>query len=374
MLRKLLDGKKSMLIEVPFFNKAPVHFEQGLVIEYFDKNNKPVTSEPEIRLVRRYSVDSLTGMINGNVEYFEYKKGKVNPLGIALLKIDDTNRNYFNVLEPPKDSIGYSSFYLINNDKYPAMMLSDMYDNGVIRTKNIDDTRLIYYPNGRIQAEVISIEKGKEKTNNIYEWFDNGQLALIKILVKKENDYLEKIMAVWDTLGKQLVVNGNGLGMFYYEKNKQIYVESGLIKDSLKEGKWVAKNSIGTVDYEEIYKNGVFIEGKSFEGNQVFPYKVAQNADYKGGISLLANFLRKNLSYPIYAQKNKVRGKVYVQFVVCTDGTLCDYKVLKGIGFGCDEEALRVIMLSSGKWGAAMKRGKPVRSKLVIPINFEIAD
>jgi outer membrane biosynthesis protein TonB len=59
---------------------------------------------------------------------------------------------------------------------------------------------------------------------------------------------------------------------------------------------------------------------------------------------------------------------------VCTDGTVCDLKVLKSVGFGCDEETLRVIQLSSGKWKPAKIRGKMIKSKHTIPINFLISE
>lgn len=372
MLRGVLNGKKKILIEVPFFNKYPVSFGKGYVIEYFNAKNKATTNEPEIRIARRYPVDSLTGVITGNVEYFNYKKGEISPFGIALLKIDDFNKNYPNFLESPKDTIRYRSFSVIGNNEYPATKLSDVFDNGIIRTRYIDESRFVYYPNGRIEKEERSYENGKEKTTEIFKWFANGQLEFIKISTKNDQNFKEKIVAVWDTLGKQLVINGNGICTNYYGRFSDVYFETGEVQDSLKVGKWIAQNSKGVIDYEEIYKNGSLIEGKSYEGTTVFPYKGEQNAEFKGGIPRFGDFLSRNLSYPSAAQKSNVEGQVYVQFVVCTDGTLCDYTVLKGIGFGCDEEAVRVIKLSSGKWKPGNQKGKPVRSRFTIPINFRL--
>ncbi len=372
LLRKILNGKKKILFEVPFFNKSLISFEKGYVIEYFDKNNKRTTNEPEIKLARRYTVDTLTGIINGNVEYFEYKKGKISPLGVALLKVDDANRNFPNFLESPKDTNQYSSFSIIQISEYPALKVSEIFDNGIIRTIQTEDNRTVYYPNGRIERMDYFSEKGNEKITNSYKWFANGQPESIKVFSNIEKNYTEKFIAVWDTSGKALVVNENGLNQTYYQKNKDLYTESGTIQNGLKEGKWVAQNSKDIIDYEEIYKNGNLIEGKSYEGTTIFPYKGEQNAEYIGGIPQFGDFLSRNLSYPSAAQKSNVEGQVYVQFVVCTDGTLCDYKVLRGVGFGCDEEAVRVIKLSSGKWKPGNQRGKPVRSRFTIPINFKL--
>jgi TonB family protein len=372
MLREVLNGKKKILLEVPFFNKTPISYGNGFFIEYFDKNNKRTVNEPDIKLARRYSVDSLTGIINSNVDYFEYRKGKIEPLGIAILKIDSSNKNIPNFLESPADTVRYRSLFAFLNNQLPPLKLSDIFDNGLLRTVNTEDSRMVYYPNGRIESIDFFSEKDKEKTTDSYKWYANGQLESIKVSTKNEKSYTEKIVSVWDTSGHALVVNGNGVNQAYYQKNRELYTESGVVKDSLKVGKWISQSSKGVIDFEEIYKNGVLIEGKSYEGTTVYPYKGEQNAEYKGGIPRFGDFLSNNLSYPSAAQRSNIEGQVYVQFVVCTDGTLCDYKVLRGIGFGCDEEALRVIKLSSGKWKPGSQRGKSVRSRFTIPINFKL--
>ena len=372
LLRKVLNGKKKILLEVPFINKSSIAFEKGYVIEYFDKENRKTINEPEIKLARRYKVDTLTGIINGNVEYFEYKKGKITPIGVAVLKVDDANRNIPNFLESPKDTTPYSSFSVLQRSEYPVLNISDIFENGIIRTTQTKENRAVFYPNGRIERVDYFTDNGGEKITNSSKWFANGQPESIKVSTKKDNNIIEKFISVWDTSGNALVVNGKGINQTYYQKNKDLYIESGTIQNGLKEGKWISQNSIGIIDYEEIYTNGNLIEGKSYEGTTIFPYKNEQNAEYKGGIPRFGDFLSRNLSYPSAAQKSNVEGQVYVQFVVCTDGTLCDYKVLMGVGFGCDEEAVRVIKLSSGKWKPGNQRGKPVRSRFTIPINFKL--
>lgn len=80
--------------------------------------------------------------------------------------------------------------------------------------------------------------------------------------------------------------------------------------------------------------------------------------------------LRKSLRYPKKAQALDIEGKVFVEFIVDSNGRLSDLKVLKGIGAGCDEEAIRVLQLS--KWNPGKQRGKPVRVKMVMPIHFKL--
>jgi protein TonB len=89
-----------------------------------------------------------------------------------------------------------------------------------------------------------------------------------------------------------------------------------------------------------------------------------------GGWSALAKTLKKNLKYPSYARRVGVAGKVFIEFTIAENGSMTALKVVRGIGYGCDEEALRVIALT--KWKAGRQRGRPVKVKLVQPIYFSL--
>jgi TonB family protein len=92
---------------------------------------------------------------------------------------------------------------------------------------------------------------------------------------------------------------------------------------------------------------------------------------FPGGLVEFGKFLGQNLKYPIEAKKNKTQGRVYVNFIVEVDGTLSEPKVLRGIGGGCDEEALRVIKLSP-KWKPGIQNGKKIRVAYTVPILFSL--
>jgi protein TonB len=83
----------------------------------------------------------------------------------------------------------------------------------------------------------------------------------------------------------------------------------------------------------------------------------------------LHTFLGKHLKYPPQARDNDVRGRVIVQFVVNEDGTVSGAQVLRGIGGGCDEEALRVVR-SMPPWKAGKQNGRPVKVYMTLPILF----
>jgi TonB family protein len=90
---------------------------------------------------------------------------------------------------------------------------------------------------------------------------------------------------------------------------------------------------------------------------------------FKGGQKKLVRFLNKNLHYPSSAEELGVEGKVFVYFIIEANGTLSNFKVLRGIGAGCDEEAIRVLRLSPN-WQAGTLNGVEVRSSYVLPITF----
>ena len=93
---------------------------------------------------------------------------------------------------------------------------------------------------------------------------------------------------------------------------------------------------------------------------------------FRGGEQKLFEFIGKNVVYPKEAIEAGVEGRVFVEFYIEKDGTVCDAKVLRGIGYGCDEEALRVIGLMP-KWSPGKQRGKAVRVRYTLPINFKLS-
>ncbi|SEI41107.1 protein TonB [Dyadobacter sp. SG02] len=98
---------------------------------------------------------------------------------------------------------------------------------------------------------------------------------------------------------------------------------------------------------------------------------VEQSPQYAGGNEAMAAFLRKNLKYPRPASQAGVQGKVFVQFTVGSDGKIENAAAIKGIGFGCDEEAVRVVKMMKD-WMPGKQAGVPVRVKFTLPIAFQL--
>jgi TonB family protein len=99
--------------------------------------------------------------------------------------------------------------------------------------------------------------------------------------------------------------------------------------------------------------------------------KVDKQPVYSGGDEARIKFLVDNIKYPEDARKKGIQGKVFVSFIVRADGSVTDVTAMKGIGSGCDEEAVRVVKMMP-KWTPGEIKGKPVAVKYVLPIQFAL--
>jgi len=90
-----------------------------------------------------------------------------------------------------------------------------------------------------------------------------------------------------------------------------------------------------------------------------------------GGFTEFSSYLNKNLQYPPLAKKNGIDGSVFVEFIVNENGSISNVKAIKGLGAGCDEEAVRLVS-SSAAWIPGKHKGKIVRAKQVFPVRFKL--
>ena len=114
----------------------------------------------------------------------------------------------------------------------------------------------------------------------------------------------------------------------------------------------------------------VEVEEEEVEEAQIFMV-VESMPEFPGGEPELQKFLYQNIKYPQMAKESGIQGRVFVTFVVEKDGSVTDVRVLRGIGGGCDEEAIRVVQ-KMPKWKAGKQRGKPVRVQFNLPIKFTL--
>ncbi len=98
---------------------------------------------------------------------------------------------------------------------------------------------------------------------------------------------------------------------------------------------------------------------------------VEKMPEFPGGQQALFEYLSKNIRYPVIAQENGLQGRVICQFVVNSDGSIVDIEVVRSVDPSLDKEAIRVIQ-SMPKWKAGEQRGKKVRVKFTLPVNFRL--
>lgn len=110
------------------------------------------------------------------------------------------------------------------------------------------------------------------------------------------------------------------------------------------------------------------VEVEEEDPNTLFTI-VEESAFPVGGINAFNAFVSQNIVYPNQARRMGIGGRVFVEFIVEKDGSITNVRTLKGIGAGCDEEAVRVVGMAP-KWNPGKQRGKAVRQKMVLPIIF----
>lgn len=109
---------------------------------------------------------------------------------------------------------------------------------------------------------------------------------------------------------------------------------------------------------------------KEMPANHTFTV-VEKMPQFPGGDRELLKFIGSSIKYPVLAQENNIQGRVVISFIVNTDGTVVEPEVIRRIDPSLDAEALRVVK-NFPKWNPGEQRGKPVRVKYTVPIQFRL--
>ena len=128
------------------------------------------------------------------------------------------------------------------------------------------------------------------------------------------------------------------------------------------------------VDQDEVIEEYEFtppeIEEEEIVEAEIFKV-VEEMPEFPGGAAKMMEYIQKNIKYPMMARESDIQGRVFVSFVVEPDGSITNVAVLRGIGGGCDEEALRVVQ-SMPNWKPGKQRGSAVRCSFTVPIVFKL--
>lgn len=277
---------------------------------------------------------------------------------------------------------------------------------------------IFYYTNGNVESRGHFFENYRLGTWKYF--YPNG---FPRQEVEFVNDNIFRILFFNDSTGKSRMRDGTG---FWREVHVQAdhtkITNEGQFKNYLKEGDWKRINQEGQIMFTEKFKNGEFMKGSNFDGKgkkvndytepmqtvldlhykfrrtekldfvhsvrakdypflkRVLPHHteilsvVEQSAYPEGGLQAFYKAVDQVMKYPPNARKLGIQGRVTVEFLINVDGTLSDFKVIRGLGQGCDEEAVRVIQESTKrcKWKPGMQKGSPVTQRYTLPITFKI--
>lgn len=153
---------------------------------------------------------------------------------------------------------------------------------------------------------------------------------------------------------------------------------SGNYYYDVKDGWWIynSKAGIPVRKVNEVAKETIILDSVLY--NEENEYKVYQSCEvppkFIGGEDKLMEFLGTNIRYPLYAKEHNIQGRVYATFVIDRSGKITNAKILRGIGGGCDEEALRVVNLmnSNNSWRPGYQNGQAVLVQYNLPIVFNL--
>ena len=130
-------------------------------------------------------------------------------------------------------------------------------------------------------------------------------------------------------------------------------------------------NRLGKIEIDN-QRKVIIITGKDYIGNNDKVYDVVDEMpSFPGGITAMMEWLSANIRYPEMAQKNKIQGKVIIQFVVDENGYITEPEVIQKVEPSLDAEAMRVV-LSMPRWKPGSLAGNNIKVKFTLPINFRL--
>ena len=253
------------------------------------------------------------------------------------------------------------------------------------------DTIIYYGRFGKIvppDSNAVSCDQVTKKDLNTFElrdyWYgQNSWHGWNRQNIQKVND--TTFLLIYgsqknkDTTVRIVVKTGMEYLVKEYEKGKLARTGiSLLVLPIIKESKWTYYYpQTGLVRSEEYYEENQMISNRNWKktGEEGIS-NVFTNSDtmpkYQDGDKGLMNFLTNEIKYPADARQQNIQGRVVIQFVVMEDGKVDGINILVGKCLSLDNESIRVVKLTSGKWKPGIINGKPVRIYFTLPISFKM--
>lgn len=310
-----------------------------------------------------------------------------NVLILLLLNVSisglgqDLARLYLDEYGFPSDQSEAKSYRTIrqHHSDHNKYLVNDYYLNDSIKQSSsyLDNQMYVqeglftsYYANGKKKEE--GHYDDNSRVGNWTKWYYNGQIQEEYSFDDSKEYYKRlKIINLWDSLGTQLVINGKGECIV--KEDEPLTYSKGSVDGGLKNGVWTGFNNRGDILFEEEYSQNKLIKGISYDANgKKYKYDILTESI----LLPFYKFVAKSIRYPADARRRGIQGSVLIQILFDTKGQILKSRVIRGIGGGCDEEALRIVNGYSGKWGEGTKRGQPLSIQkpqtMILPITFRL--
>jgi TonB family protein len=264
-------------------------------------------------------------------------------------------------------NIDKSEYKVLEYDNLGNLQLEGNYSDKYSLKRTGEFTE--YHKNGNKKS--IKNYKDSKAFGTYYEWYENGAKKLEAQYTEKDLMTAEnyKILQFWDKNNNHTVIDGNG---FFSNNANENSIFEGNLKNGLKDGTWKGSYK-DKYSFTEIYNQGKFVSGIRINSdNEKIEYSELESKPQpKKGIEKFYKYIGENFKYTDSSIKNKIQGKIIIQFIIDKTGKITEPKIIKGLGYGLDEEAIRVIMRYDD-WIPGQQRGVNVRVQYMLPISLQL--
>lgn len=217
---------------------------------------------------------------------------------------------------------------------------------------------------GRDEAEGFNLSESKNSDNKVIKIY---YLQTENLMAEYEISH-KKIRNLTNSIRANIILKNGKYEEWYISGEKRL---SCFYSNNELNGEFRVFYRNGIVKRMELWKNGKWQDGECYDenGNKTEYCSYQEIAEFVGGLPKLYKYIGQNLTYPEYAQRKGIHGKVYLSFVVDTDGSVIDIEVVKGVEKHLDDEAIRIVS-EMPKWKPAKFEGNFVKSEFTLPINF----
>ncbi|WP_276363061.1 TonB family protein [Daejeonella sp. H1SJ63] len=222
-------------------------------------------------------------------------------------------------------------------------------------------SRNMRYPESAKKEKIVGYEV-------VYFKIQNGRISNIKIAKGLQNDINNEVLRTFDLFKETVEAEDNdyALAIAFHLTGIE---NNSLTLPSTGKNYFIGSISVTALGISQIKETKGFAFSqeviKDFASVDILP-------EFPGGVKGWGDYLQSSLKYPDELRKNKITGRVILSFIVLKNGSITDIKVLRGIGYGADEEAVRIVK-ESPAWKPGLMKGEPVNVAYTMPIFFQLA-